>query len=261
MKRLLKQIIIAILFLTPQTYGDNLSSFWQRITNQKNLDSMRNLFIEKLKLTPHTNPELLALFNTIKQDFGITEEIVLFKSADNLFPCGMLINIGDNFTTIGIAIDFDENQPVFPAQVIQTLAHELGHFLQHNNDPKSYQSKLKATASEEEKKEDNIKNETGADANAAGYIDCLYCLKQQRLLAPSTNHPRGYFSKTDYQPYIDRAIEDNLICPAHAQLRNSKNHEQLSSEMTIANLIDVKNFLPSKDRSNYPASCYNHISH
>ncbi|MCX5924153.1 MAG: hypothetical protein NTZ68_01890 [Candidatus Dependentiae bacterium] len=223
--------------------------------------------IERDGLITCTDLKLLKLFNTIKQDMGITEDIPLFiiTKKDPLGAFHKIINPSpyeDKYITMGISVNLTAigNDHTF---LINTLAHELGHYLQHNGDQRSYQSKAKFynfvnTASTEEKKENAIKMETGADAHAAGYQDCKYCLKQVQasLLHNLPKDPKGYFSYNDYAPYCDRAVEHDWTCSAHEHLRKQLFLRQAGHATGLAPIpLQTKDFLPVRDRSNYPDSC------
>ncbi|MCX5923231.1 MAG: hypothetical protein NTU89_01560 [Candidatus Dependentiae bacterium] len=81
---------------------------------------------------------------------------------------------------------------------------------------------------------DRMKAETGADAAAAGYFDCPDCLRSvadepgQFPYGPheTDGHyfttEKGYFSKEDYEPYIERAECEGAACKGHAFQRSAK---------------------------------------
>ena len=121
------------------------------------------------------------------------------------------------------------------SSLIATLVHEFEHYRQYHKYHGSYGSDF------EEK--DNLKLETGADAAAAGYFDCPKCLKELQetkgIHAPYEtdegyfSSPGGYFSNDDYQPYIDRVMEDCELCHAH-EVKKSIDKELIYKNINTA---------------------------
>ncbi|HSW75762.1 MAG TPA: hypothetical protein VLG50_01860 [Candidatus Saccharimonadales bacterium] len=233
----------------------------------KFLQKAKQEMFEYYGMIPCTDPELLQLFNTIKHDMGITDDIPFYLHSKNHNAIGLhfpMLNPDlshDKMVTLGISLHAQRD--LDPISLIQTIAHELGHYLQYNDDFASYQAKSKSysffvSASEQEKKEDSIKKEMGADAHAAGYQDCRYCLEHMSLkkyrieeyisfLFQSTgSDSRGYLTREGLKPYLDRAIENNWKCPAH---------QKSIFAHFFPKKFKPKDFLPVKDRSNYPEDC------
>ena len=89
------------------------------------------------------------------------------------------------------------------ALTIDTLVHELEHYRQFNNYSGSYKGKEPKFL------------ETGADAAAAGFFECIDCLKKVRSNKNSIDlAKKGYFYKNDYQCYVDRLKENPRLCNA-----------------------------------------------
>ncbi len=181
------------------------------------------------------NPQLFALCNTIKQDLGITDEIHFYVGKDLsvfelipeqlFFACGAYVPAIPNviFLNAHVFDDLKEHRPT----KIHMIAHELGHYLQHHQDSKSYQSNSKGLqdmflVSVDKIRENHKKMEIGAEANACGYFDCTDCLKlcaQDYGHRSSREQEQGYYGSSDIELFVQRAELDGQFCPAHTDQR------------------------------------------
>ncbi len=179
------------------------------------------------------DPEIYKLFLKIKEALGVTENIDLRISNNDLGNHSAAL-YNNTIKTILLNNDYKTWHPIAR---IQTLAHELGHVKQFHLYPDSYHkptvNKMIFLFLTGQNLGVNLKAETGADANAAGYFDCPECLQHlSNVLNTKTTNPLllhapqdlpfgyfstslGYFSKEDYKPYIERAYLDGELCEAH----------------------------------------------
>lgn len=177
------------------------------------------------------DPELYAVMLQIKKDLNITNKVNFriwhkqpHKNVIAQFKRGRKLHdspLPEIPATILISPNY---KSMTKSDLICTIAHELEHMRQYLRYPGSYH--LYDDISEIRIK----KAEMGADAAAADYLYCSECLTD---LASSikgfivydphdTEHgyfttEYGYFSPEDYQPYIDRACENDAMCKAHRE--------------------------------------------
>lgn len=167
-------------------------------------------------LTPCDDPKILELVDTIKEDFGIKEKIPVLKTKKT----GLFGSVYDN--NIGLALNLEKigNDG---SLLIQTIAHELTHYLQKDKKSGNWQS-IQPNQNifqnifwqNSTTQQDKINCERDADANACRYLKCKDCLTHlAEKLGQINRHHMGYLSKNDYQPYIDCATEHNWQCAAH----------------------------------------------
>lgn len=213
-----------------------------------------------LKVKPCTDKKILELFDTIKKDMDVTEDIPLFITTESDFPGKYMRNVSKipfNFTTklTGISVNLDMIKNDY-CRLIYIIAHELGHHLQFSNAQGAYQSKQKSIPfflfGGSDKKEDAKKLEIGADATAVGYQDCQNCLEHNKNISwpeHSPSHKKGYFCDTDYDSYIQRAKEEGWQCPAHANIGTPDSIKYHSLDFSK---YEPKDFLPQTyDRTHY----------
>ncbi len=166
-------------------------------------------------------PELNEVFLKIKQDFGIKEKVELRLMQDALIAK----NLGtEGFYSVASSLNpFSTNcvylssvDQLFPAKIIHNIAHELEHHRQFYKYPGSEPFTFMNWC----------KNEQGADIAAAKYQRCDDCLRQvaNDVLHQYMPHDngygyfttaQGYFSKQDYDSYIEQAMNDGVKCRAH----------------------------------------------
>lgn len=255
--------------LKKQVTNNRISSSVQAATIAAYIDfnkKQKQALIETYGLTICTNPELLQLFNTIKQDMGIACNIPLYLStyagAAGLYLSICSPNVSDNkYICMGISLNLNaigNNHTL----LIFVIAHELGHFLQFNGGLANYQAKaayyafFNPVVSEQERQEDSIKQEADADATAADYLKCQHCLEHVKH-SYGRDSAKGYFSQSDHNPYINRAVEHNWSCPAHASIKKQSFLTRDGHLTGIAPIpFKATDFLPVRDRSNYPDSCF-----
>lgn len=221
-------------------------------------------FIKKRRLIPCTDLDILNTFNTVKTDMGITEGIRLFtlnsQSSMGEYIAAPYSISQENLSTVGIALNIEKiggNNPL----LIHVIAHELGHYLQQTHARGAYKTKSISrswfrNASPEEIGDENIMQEIGADATSAGYQDCKYCLRIvscRNGISKKAYQDLGYFSKLDYKPYINRAVEEDWICPAHDHMRKMSVLEKVKKIVGLhGNPCKPQDFLPKTyDRSSY----------
>ena len=164
------------------------------------------------------NTEIYAVFERIKTDFGITEEVALYegslKSAEGHYTSALYLPTQTAIIINRAHLQNMQNKRE-KTRLIQTIAHELEHHRQHNNYFGSYHGS------------DQCATEHGAEAAAAGYVDCAECLEflQQRELSrpiiqtEGITGKDGYFTVLDYASYVQRACQEGTLCKAHANYR------------------------------------------
>jgi len=207
------------------------------------------------RFEPCTHESLLEFIKTIQQDLGIHEDILIF--------IGNTGDLAAEYNTYLQIITLNPRAFTDPIMLAYVIAHEFGHHLQYTGDPKTYQSKFKPEeylkistffhkANIEAFKENSFNQETSAEANAAGYLDCKDCLKHMAEFVAPHNElrcSRGYFHSTDFDPYIKRAELEKWQCPAHE--KNGEQHS-LSNEFMDFRKFELEDFLPQTyDRSGY----------
>lgn len=84
------------------------------------------------------------------------------------------------------------------SMTIHTIVHELEHHRQVNKYPGSYHGNNEKLM------------ETGADAAAAGFFDCIECL--QSNMSKASFNDKGYFNQKDYECYLTRLKEKTTYC-------------------------------------------------
>ena len=178
------------------------------------------------------DPDLYTVFLRIKKDMGVMEDIhfrILIDDYNNILASDSLgysfmhccVDDNDNATSATNILLLNKCCYGLPkAMIIQTIAHELEHFRQYHKYIGSYHPSIRIR-----KDKDILRVETGADAAAAGYLDCPECLKDcAKNKFPHEPHetefgcfssPNGYFSKEDFDPYIERAKCEGVACRAH----------------------------------------------
>lgn len=96
--------------------------------------------------------------------------------------------------------------------LLHTLLHELRHAQQHlANINMNTQNKILCK-----------KIEQDADRFATYAMPCIICLMILQHTAFNKKHHEGYFSKSDFTPYINRAVECNQFCKSHNQIPKSQ---------------------------------------
>lgn len=197
---------------------------------------------------PCTDQDALNAFDAIKKDLNVTENIHLYTHGNNRKNLGryspkMFMLENRSIILLNEKLLKDKLYRLF----VYVAAHEVGHSLQFTNHKSAYTTNsLKSFLPQESKK-----LEIGADATAAGYQCCAHCLKHLQkkygLDHNSAQHEKGYFAKEDFQPYIDRAVEHNWMCPAHADYYADPRKQAQFPEDEIEQHYDLPYFLPKTD--------------
>jgi hypothetical protein len=184
------------------------------------------------------DPYLWNIFCQIKLDLGITENIDVrvvpynyeIRGDDGFFA----MYVGGKHTILLRAGYARESYP----KLIYTLAHELEHHRQIFKYIGSYHGFNRA------------KQEHGADAAAAGYIQCAECLKEvstyyrcrkdndlsgfnveEKILNKIAFYV-GYFGPKDFACYIAQAEKDHCLCKAH------------QANATVEDVHNLQNYVP-----------------
>lgn len=119
------------------------------------------------------------------------------------------------------------------------LLHEVTHSWQKNFDPLRYNPFL----------------ETEADASAASQMLCETCLKVVQHVASKNSSKEGYFSVSDFDPYIKKA--QGSRCTAHSE-DTSKLENALKNNAFPSEIVRLDNqFGTLFDR--LPCRCCEHI--
>ncbi len=192
------------------------------------------------------DPQLFALCNTIKQDFGIQDTILFYVAKD--LPILVPLEVGYNpFLPNIIFLDSEKlvNQiELSRVKAIYSIAHELGHYLQFHDDLKSHKV-INVIDYFDLMSENRKKLEVGAEANAFGYLDCTHCLKfvEQRILSyrPLIQQEHGYFGAQEIQLFIERAKLDGQLCPAHADQRDTVASIMFDCQDCIQHVLSFRN--------------------
>ena len=206
------------------------------------------------------NPELYDVCMSIKKNLKIVDDIQfrVIKSVNNYFPehlsgqtkpiiflfpiekTYMFVLINDNY----------KNQKNAKSVVIHIIAHELEHvrqFLCHQDTQKysdSYDDTKTPLCLDDVKQ--NLRIETGADAASCDYQDCSVCLQAVQTRCQHVHDPKdtdlgyfttshGYFSKQDYDLWIQRAQENDALCPAHRNNKADDPHTPLKDFLPVTN--------------------------
>jgi hypothetical protein len=195
------------------------------------------------------DPELYEVFLKMKNDYGITDEIDF-----RILPPFDQLTVRQQAKYVQSMLMYEPNRKIVLIQnhykwwpkgvLINGIAHELEHHRQHTRMSGSYFDRSQDI--ENNIDAFNVRSEIGADAAAADYSYCSKCLKYIAICR-GLNHepqetdlgyittPKGYFSKKDYELYIDRAKEDGALCPAHQR------------PFSIFRLrVPLKDYLPTK---------------
>lgn len=161
-----------------------------------------------------SDQSLLDLYYQIAKKCGIEESNVppLFvMKSDCDFKGFNNENIHGVFSLDRIAISKNRaSLSIDNPHLIETLAHELEHYRQKNKYAGSYHG------------DDSVMKETGADAAAAGYVECYQCLRKIASCSQEQQDSSGYFCQDDYLPYLIRAKEEGCLCQMHAEQEKQK---------------------------------------
>ncbi|HSW76055.1 MAG TPA: hypothetical protein VLG50_03370 [Candidatus Saccharimonadales bacterium] len=189
------------------------------------------------------DPEVYELFLHIKNDYGITDNLNLriMKRKHKLDKGGQLhmeAFYEPATNTIYLGSDYNSWRR---SKLIHTIAHELEHHRQFKKMKGSYHnvpSGIDIVINPKKFAANAIKLEIGAEAAASDYQYCYKCLGEVAAASSHKHEPQetdwgysttaqGYFSKQDYQQYINRAREAHALCRAHETGTHNKDNTPL----------------------------------
>lgn len=165
-----------------------------QLTNAKDAHISRRIATS----TPiNPNGELAKVCTKIMGDMGIGSDCINIRWLNrNMWLRYKIAFYDPTMNTIFL------NPNVTAQQMIRALPHEFQHHRQKQF--YEYTQKLLTVS---------CNMEHDADATMASYITCYECLQDA---ANCTLSEKGYFSKEDFQPYIQEAQTKGTLCHAHS---------------------------------------------
>jgi uncharacterized protein YbcI len=247
--------------MTPEQWADfdSDASVTRAISRYKNeIEYIENVLANSVN-AKDADPELYDVFLKIKKDMGIDEDVTLRIRTDDAFTNDA--EYDPFFYIVLINKNYKNESKSF---IVNALVHELEHHRQYNRYFGSY-----AFSNLEDRRNSvrlgtqsptgiHLKLEAGAEATAAGYFDCSECLKDianKRNALEYNSDPNlpsgyfrstcGYFVKEDYDPYIERALQDGKLCKGH-ELLSKIPVDDVEKLKEVSQHLPIAHFLPDE---------------
>lgn len=159
----------------------------------KEFDQVCTTILKKLDIKEKITVRIFDYLQYSEEDKRIFSKYFQLDSPD-FVPA---FYVGD-YKTVFLQKEYNHHPALKKSLIIARLIHEFEHYRQEHGYSGSYHGNNQTL------------KEMSADAAAAGFFDCLRCL---RIVASRKNRgENGSFKKDDYDCYLQRLQEDPKIC-------------------------------------------------
>lgn len=225
-------ICVILIFTTQniQTIRYTSQKIWTRIATSTNPNSLQKYSLKALK-TIHKKEQIIRfplVENFYKNTKIVThhDTVTAFLLAQQKMKLPCVIPLFKKYffydeasaqyhPPIASVIILKKFQKLPPTLQCSTLLHELRHAQQHL-------SGIEMNAYENNNIEKIKRMEHDADRFAAHAMPCFVCCYLNQQAAFQQPHTLGYFCKSDYEPYVQRALQKNQRCKAHQNISPSE---------------------------------------
>jgi hypothetical protein len=212
------------------TFVPEINTTFDAFESEEDLACFAKIDLEKY------HPAFEYLVKRVKQDFGIEKDITIWMLLGRA-DFSARYHFNNDFITVS---DVWENHQLFTT-CFAYRAFALAHEFEHHRQFKRYSGSYKNFERDRDKKAFWLALEQGADAAAAGYIECETCLKEIAMITKTKRHitqtdcgdftsEKGYFTEEDFEPYIQRARDEKCICRAHWKMANCNGAGRISKQ-------------------------------